>query len=309
MPTIDDHITTYLAAIEVEGKTLKTRQSYANSLADFRKIGRVLGLPDTVEDYTVSHVYAFLAEIRRRGYSVLYQHRRHREVKTCFSWFRRMGILEVNVFQRVPLVKLPLTIKTPFSPPEVQRLLDAQDRETLTGSRNYALVLFLLDSGVRASECVAVQLDDVDWDRGRVFIRHGKGEKQRWVGIGPRTQDALVDYTSRFRGDTNGALFRTSAGDDMSSPHTLNTLLQRLATQTGVSDVHPHRFRHTFATWAIESGAREIDIQMLLGHSDLTMTHRYARTYTSEKAVRAHASLSPVNRLPTPNSTSSSRRP
>ena len=60
-----------------------------------------------------------------------------------------------------------------------------------------------------------------------------------------------------------------------------------------MAKVHPHRFRHTFATWAIESGAREIDVQMLLGHSDLTMTQRYARTYTSEQAVRAHAHAQP----------------
>ncbi len=61
--------------------------------------------------------------------------------------------------------------------------------------------------------------------------------------------------------------------------------------------MHPHRFRHTFATWAIQSGAREIDVQMLLGHSDLAMVQRYSRTYTSEQAVRAHAGLSPVGQL------------
>ncbi len=83
----------------------------------------------------------------------------------------------------------------------------------------------------------------------------------------------------------------------MRAAGTLEVLLRRLGTRAGVVGVHPHRFRHTFATWAIESGAREIDVQMLLGHSDLTMTQRYARTYTSEQAVRAHAELSPVNRL------------
>ncbi len=64
--------------------------------------------------------------------------------------------------------------------------------------------------------------------------------------------------------------------------------------------MHPHRFRHTFATWAIQSGAREIDVQMLLGHSDLAMVQRYSRTYTSEQAVEAHANLSPVGQLDAP---------
>jgi site-specific recombinase XerD len=146
-------------------------------------------------------------------------------IKTCFSCLRRMGIIEVNVFQRVPLVKMRLTIKAPFNVAEVKRLLDRQNRDTYGGCRNYALLLFLLDSGVRASQCVDVQLDDVNWEAGRVFVRHGKGEKQRWVGVGSRTVDALLDYVGRFRGDAPGALFQTMEGADFTGPHTLNVLL------------------------------------------------------------------------------------
>jgi integrase/recombinase XerD len=208
-----------------------------------------------------------------------------------------MDIVQENVFAKVPLVKRPLVIKPPFSPADVQALLDDQDQETYTGSRNYALLLFLLDSGVRASECVALRLSEIDWERRRAFVRHGKGEKQRWVGFGARTEMALREFVGRFRGEDEGAVFQTAAGADMSGPHSLDTLLNRIGAHAGVGKVHPHRFRHTFATWAIESGAREIDVQMLLGHSDLTMTQRYARTYTSEQAVRAHPQLSPVNRL------------
>jgi integrase/recombinase XerD len=208
-----------------------------------------------------------------------------------------MGIVQENVFASVPLVRRPLVIKPPFSPADVQALLDDQNRETYAGFRNYALVLFLLDSGVRASECVGLRLSDIDWERRRAFIRHGKGEKQRWVGFGTRTERALREFVGRFRGEDEGAVFQTAAGADMTGPHTLDVLLSRIGTHAGVDKVHPHRFRHTFATWAIESGAREIDVQMLLGHSDLTMTQRYARTYTSEQAVRAHGALSPVNRL------------
>ena len=101
----------------------------------------------------------------------------------------------------------------------------------------------------------------------------------------------------RFRASGEGALFLTSAGQRTASAGTLEVLLRRLGARAGVNRVHPHRFRHTFATWAIESGAREIDVQMLLGHADLTMTQRYARAYMSEQAVRAHAELSPVARL------------
>ena len=131
-------------------------------------------------------------------------------MKTCFSWLKRMGFVEDNVFSKVPLVKRPRLVKPPFTPAEVQSLLDSQDRERPNGARNYALVLFLRDTGVRASECIAIELSDIDWERRRAFVRHGKGEKQRWVGFGERTECALRDYIVRFRGEANGALFLTS---------------------------------------------------------------------------------------------------
>jgi integrase len=74
-------------------------------------------------------------------------------------------------------------------------------------------------------------------------------------------------------------------------------ILARVAERAGVPGVHPHKFRHTFATMALRAHAREIDVQSLLGHSSLTMVQRYARTYSSEQAVAAHSSFSPVAQL------------
>ena len=82
MPHIDQAIQSYLTAIEVEGKSPKTVASYANSLADFRRVGRQRSLPEAVEDYEVDHVYSFLGALRERGASRGFQHRRHREVQT-----------------------------------------------------------------------------------------------------------------------------------------------------------------------------------------------------------------------------------
>lgn len=296
MPNLDELISRYLRAITVEGKSPKTVVSYANSLADFRAVGRIVGLPDRLEEYRVDHVYEYLAELQRRGKSPIFRQRRQREVKACFGWFRRVGLIESNVFSRVPLVKVPEKLKHPFTPEEVHALLGGQDRSTRTGARNAALILFLLDTGVRASECIGIELSDIDWARERVLVRHGKGEKERWVGLGDRAREAVTHYL-RFRGADPGALFLTSRGGAMTSPGTLEIIFRRQARRVGVALANPHKFRHTFATWAIEAGAREIDVQMLLGHADLTMTHRYARTYTSEQAIRIHSTISPANRL------------
>ena len=297
MAQIDDAIATYLTAIEVEGKTQNTVLSYRASLEDFRRVGRRLGFPEDLGAYSVEHVYGFLGDLKQRGASPAYQHRRHREVKTFFSWCRRMDYVADNVFVKVALVKLEQQIRPPFSPDEIQRLLGSLDRSNLPGCRNHALILFLLDSGVRVSECVAIRLDDVDWERRRVLVRETKNKHDRWIGFGERTAQAMRDYVDRFRGDRSGVLFLTAAGEPMASGNTVRVMLRRIAEQLGLEQVHPHRFRHTFATWAIQSGAREIDVQMLLGHSDLAMVQRYSRTYTSEQAVEAHANLSPVGQL------------
>ena len=295
MARIDDTIATYLIAIEVENKRPRTIDSYAESLEDFRSVGRRLGLPDAVEEYAAEHVYQFLDALRKRGAWPGYQNRRHREVQTLFSWCERMGYVPDNVFKRVPRVKLEQKIKPPFSRAEIQRMLDGLGHSRLKGCREYPLILFLLDTGVRVSECIVIRLEDVDWEQGQV--RETKNHEERWGGISERTLAALRDYIDRFRGERVGPLFLTSQGAPMASGNTVRVILRRIAAGTGIAQVHPHRFRYTFATWAIESGAREFDVQYLLGHKSLAMVQRYSRTYTSKQAVRAHAALSPVGQI------------
>ena len=287
---------TYLTACDVEGKARSTIRGYRESLTRLQETGARLGFPAEVEAFTVQHVYAFLGALRERGASRAYQHRLHREVKAFFSWCKRFDVVSENVFARVPLVKLEQQIVQPFSTDDVRRLLAAINRGLRAGTRNYALVLFLLDTGVRASECVSVRLDDVDWERGRVRVLHGKGQKQRWVGIGEQARAALTDYLI-VRGEAEGPLFLSERSGKGLHSLALNVLFNKLGQQAGVTHVHPHRFRHTFATWAIRSQAREIDVQSLLGHSSLTMVQRYARTYSSEQAVLAHEQFSPVAQL------------
>ena len=134
MAQIDEVITTYLSAVETEGKAERTIQSYGESLRDFRRVGRRLEFPEAVDEYEVSHVYAFLADIRKRSgrgggsTSSAYQNHHHRTLKAFFSWCRRMGYLDlerVHVFARVPLARIEQKVRRPFSEEEFELLLAA----------------------------------------------------------------------------------------------------------------------------------------------------------------------------------------
>ena len=165
------------------------------------------------------------------------------------------------------------------------------------------MLLTLLDTGVRCSELVQFALEDLNLEDGRLRVLHGKGGKQRVVPFAARCRAAIERYLS-FRGARPGPLFVAASGNGTLrrrvalQPNGLKQMLRRLARQTGIRRVHAHRFRHTFATWAIEQDARELDVQHLLGHTSPDMIRRYASTYNSEQAARRHVAFSPAERLP-----------
>jgi integrase len=152
------------------------------------------------------------------------------------------------------------------------------------------------------SELVSLQLDDVNLDLGRIRVLHGKGNKQRVVAFGDECRRGLLDYLEA-RGSGPGPLFVAANQHRALRPGVrlqtsgVKHMLMRLGRRAGLPKVHAHRFRHTFATWAIEQHARELDVQYLLGHSTPDMVRRYSATYNSEQAARAHAGFSPADRL------------
>jgi integrase/recombinase XerC len=296
MATLGEITALYLKACEVEGKTDRTVQSYEETLRHFRSACLELGLPLDVESFQPAHVYLFMGWVKDRGVTSGTQHRRQREVKAFFSWCRRMGYVPENPFMRVPMVRREIKVVQPFSKDDINHLLAALDPSTHVGCRLRAMIYFLLDTGVRSSELVSIRLDDVFFDQHRVRVLQGKGKKQRWTAISDGALAALSTYLDRYRGRSAGPLFQSVQGRPMRSHH-LNVLFSRLAEVAGVRQVNPHRFRHTFATWAIRASARELDVQYLLGHSSPMMVRRYSATYDSEQAAAAHAAFSPVAQL------------
>ena len=296
MPILEQLIPLYLTACTVEGKTDRTVQSYAETLRQFRRAVDKLDLPVSIEAFGPAHVYLFMGWVQDRGVSAGTQHRRQREVKAFFSWCRRMDYVDENPFMRVPMVRRQQKVVQPFTKDDLTTLLAACNPKTYVGSRMRAMILFLLDTGVRSSELVSIELCDVLFDEGRVRVLQGKGRKQRWTAISEVALAALRTYLDDFRGWSEGHLFQTVDGRALRNHH-MNVMFTRHGLRAGVRQVNPHRFRHTFATWAIRVNPRELDVQYLLGHSGPMMVRRYSATYDSEQAAKAHATFSPAMQL------------
>ena len=169
-----------------------------------------------------------------------------------------------------------------------------------SANRDTALILVLLDTGIRASELCALKIEDVDLATGRVEIRHGveggaKGGKGRTIYLGKASRRALWRYLAgRDDGqDGEAPLFVTSRGRLM-RPCILRHLLTRLGEKARVLKAYPHKFRHTFAITYLRSGGDVFTLQQILGHSSLDTVSLYARIAQSDIA-EAHRKASPVD--------------
>ena len=293
MAKLDELIPLYLKACAVEGKTDRTLQAYDETMRRLRSACSVLAIPEEIEAFGAAHVYLFMSWIKDRGVSSSTQHLHQRQAKAFFSWCKRMEYVIENPFMRVPMVRRELKVVQPFSKDDITRLIDAANPSTYVGARMRAMIFFLLDTGVRSSELVSIELEDVFFDQHRVQVMQGKGRKQRWTAISEPALAVLQLYLDGFRGREEGYLFRTVDGRPLRHHH-MNVMFSRHALKAGVKQVNPHRFRHTFATWAIRANARELDVQYLLGHSSPMMVRRYSATYSSEEAAANHAAFSPA---------------
>jgi integrase/recombinase XerD len=163
-----------------------------------------------------------------------------------------------------------------------------------TATRDKAIVLVLLDSGMRASELCALTVGDADLSTGRVTVERGKGGKARHTYLGKAARKALWRYVSRRQTRPDDPLFVTRGERAMDGDRLLK-LIVNLGKRAGVGNLHPHRFRHTFATQFLRNGGNLLALQRLLGHSNLGMVRRYAAIVEADLAA-AHESSSPADR-------------
>jgi len=217
-------------------------------------------------------------------------------VSRLFAFLERRGaILQDPALDLVmPRVeKLPRVVLTES---EVRELVAAPSAATATGKRNRAILELLYGTGIRVNECARLETRDVDLAKGTLFVRQGKGKKDRVVPVLGRAAAALDVYLRESRPElvrspSESAVFLSKSSGHALSPGAIELLVRESAKAAGIPlRVSPHTLRHTFATHLIQGGADVRHVQELLGHASLSTTAIYTRVATTELRGVIHKS-------------------
>ncbi|MCG3204856.1 MAG: Tyrosine recombinase XerD [Elusimicrobia bacterium] len=186
------------------------------------------------------------------------------------------GFIDPTAGMKLP--KLTQRIPNPLSVQEIERFLDLPTGNKFTGLRNRALFELAYSSGLRASEMVGLQRDQIRLEEGWIRVKKGKGGKDRVVPIGPKATESITRYLEareRRFGGINGPLFLNLKGKPLNRGGFWWLVRQR-ARQVGLEDrLTPHLIRHCYATHLLAGGASLRAIQELLGHADISTTQIY----------------------------------
>lgn len=256
-----DYLQMYIDAKTIEGRTPKTIARYQYIMNQFFNKENV-----TAQETTVFHIRDYFMREKNRGISDSTIAGYRDVFNSFFGWLFAEGMIPKNPCANIGTIKQEKKVRKPFSSIEIQKMLDACD--TL---RDKAIIMFLLNTGCRISELCGVNAEDVDLHR-RECVVYGKGRKERTIFFDEVTAWVLAEHMEREHID--GALF-FGKGTKRLHAGGVRKMLKNIGAKSGVENVHPHRFRRTFATNVINHGMAIQDVAAILGHEKLDTTMRY----------------------------------
>lgn len=253
----------YLACLFIDGKSEKTIEAYRRTIVKMTECLQ--------EKYTEIGQYdlrLFLAYEKRRGVSNTTLENTRANLSAFFQWMTAEEIINKNPCMNIKPIKCQDREKFPLSPVELDAI-----RSACKGNRERAMVELLVSSGVRVSELTGLDVEDIDLPSLTVHVRNGKGGKDRTTYISEVARTHLSKYIKES-GIATGPLFISIKGKRL-RPGGVRFILNQIAKRAGVENVHPHRFRRTFATGLADRGMQVQEIMRLLGHTNINTTMEY----------------------------------
>lgn len=270
----------FLVRKKTEGKSVRTLEQYQLHLS---KLLQDLNKP--LDKITEDDLFLYLARYQKtRNVSNTYLDNMRLVFSSFFTWCNNKGYISKNPTIGLEPIKSEKKIKKPFSDEELEKL-----RRMCTQERDIALIEFLYSTGIRASELIALNRNDVDF-AGKTVIVLGKGNKEREVYLTATAVLHLKEYLNS-RIDNNEALFVTTRKPyNRLTVAGLEHIIKNLGKSAGVEHCHPHRFRRTMATNVLRKGAPLEEVKELLGHTKLDTTMIYC-SVNRENVKHTHQRL------------------
>lgn len=261
-----EYLTMFLNAKKLEGCSERTIQYYKVTIRHFLKL-----ITEPIRKITTEQIRQYLVDYQAiNNCSKVTVDNVRRNVSSFFSWLEEEDYILKSPMRRIHKIKTTKTVKNTITDEEIERLRDQCDCK-----RDLAIIDLLYSTGMRVGELVRLNIEDIDFNE-RECIVLGKGDKERRVYFDAKTKIHLQDYLAN-RSDTNPALFVS-----LDAPYNrlqisgVEVHLRMLGRSLGIERIHPHKFRRTMATRAIDKGMPVEQVQKILGHSQIDTTMQYA---------------------------------
>jgi site-specific recombinase XerD len=271
----------FFVAKKVSGLSSQSLRAYRSTINSFLKI-----IQKPLSQITANDIRLFIAmqkcsAVTSNGY--------RRNLSSFFKWLSDEEYIPKNPMLKISKIKEPKTVKKPFNAEEIEELRDAAKDK-----RELAIIDVLLSTGMRVGELYKLNRKDVDFSTGEIIVT-GKGNKQRICYLNAPAIKHLRDYLSE-RQDTYDPLI-LSKQEQKKYPELnrlqisgIEVMVRELGRSVGIKDVHPHRFRRTAATMALQRGMPIEQVRIMLGHESIDTTLKYA--VVSDNSVKyTHSKL------------------
>lgn len=261
-----EYLQLFLEAKRIEGCSERTIQYYRTTIEKL-----LLNIITPIRKITTEEIRHYLVKYQQvNNCSKVTVDNVRRNISSFFSWLEEEDYLLKSPMRRIHKIKTKQQVKETISDEAIELL-----RDNCNCLRDLAIIDLLYSTGIRVGELVNLNISDIDFD-ARECVVFGKGDKERKVYFDAKAKIHLQDYLSN-RKDNNQALFVTlDAPFDRLKISGVEIRMRRLGRSLSMDKIHPHKFRRTMATRAIDKGMPIEQVQKLLGHSQIDTTMQYA---------------------------------
>jgi integrase/recombinase XerD len=293
---MNELIDEYLNFLTVEkGVSPLTLDAYSRDFNRYITFIRSCGIRNFM-DITPGDVVSYLAQVKKEGLNEKSVNRGLAALRGLYKYLLREKKIDTNPVSNIELAKVWMRLPDTLSQEEMNLLLSQPGEKTPVALRDTAMMELMYATGIRVSEIISVTMNSINWQVGYLIVM-GKGSKERIVPIGRSAYDYLNEYVSHARpkllkGQRTNILFLNRSGGGLTRQGFWK-VVKKYVIKAGLNKkVHPHTFRHSFATHLLEGGADLRSVQIMLGHADISTTQIYTHI-TRERLKYIHKKYHP----------------